>query len=132
MLAPVLLATLIAQVPATASTPAPVTAPNPAVAARASDWFRRLQRGNVDYSQLDGQASKPLNSDVVLIISTDWSALGNPLSFVQVHVDAPSVTSPDWVYVYRIAFRNDVAFDFYFGLDPQGKISGMRLGPEQY
>jgi len=132
MLAPVLLATLIAQAPATAPTPVPVTMPNAAVDARAADWFRRLQRGSIDYSQLDDQAVQPLNSDVALIISTDWSALGDPLSFAEVHVDAPSVSSPDWVYVYRVAFRSDVALDFSFGLDPQGKISGMRLGPEQY
>lgn len=131
MLAPVLLATLIAQAPATAATPTPPAA-NPAVDARAREWFGRLQSGRIDYSQLDDQASAPLNSDVVLIVSLDWSALGAPLSFDEVHVDAPTATSPDYVYVYRATFRNDVALDFYFGVDPQGKISGMRLAPEEY
>ncbi len=106
--------------------------PNPAVDARAREWFHRLQTNRIDESQLDEQAATPLNSDVRLIISTDWSALGNPISFDEVHVTAPTSTNPNWVYVYRVGFLNDVALDFFFGIDPSGKISGMRLAPEQY
>lgn len=130
MVAPVLLAALLAQTPATA--PAPTPAPNPAVDARAREWFGRLQSGRIDQSQLDDQARLALNSDVALIISTDWSPLGAPLSFDEVHVDAPSQADPDTVYVYRLSFKNDIALDFFFGIDPQGEIGGMRLAPEQY
>jgi hypothetical protein len=127
MLASILLAAVLAQTPAATAAPAP----NPAVDSRAKDWFHRLQTGNIDSAQLDDQARRPLNSDVALIISTDWSALGAPLSFDEIRVDEPTDTSPDWTYVYRLTFRNDIAFDFFFGLDPRGLISGMRLGPEE-
>ncbi|MGH7738251.1 MAG: hypothetical protein ACREMP_10375 [Candidatus Tyrphobacter sp.] len=130
MLASILLSTLLAQAPAAAAPAAPQ--PNAAVDERAREWFSRLQSGRIDYSQLDAQASAPLNSDVVLIISTNWSALGRPVAFEQVHSQAPTVTDPNSVYVYRVTFKNDVACDFFFGIDPQGNISGMRLGPQEY
>lgn len=131
MLASVLLAAALAQAPAANATPAPAPAANPAVDARAREWFERLQSGNIDYRQLDAQGAQALNSDVVLIISTDWSALGKPLSFQNVRVDAPTATTPDTTYVYHMLFANDVGLEFYFSLDQQGLISGMLLGPEE-
>jgi hypothetical protein len=126
MLASVLLAVAVAQAPAS------TTAPNPAVQARAREWFGRLQRDDVDYGQLDAQAASPLNSDVALVVSTDWSALGAPVTFDQVQAIAPTAEAPDWTYVYRATFSNGAALDFFFGLDGAGKISAMRLGPETY
>ncbi len=125
MLASVLLAALVTQ----AAPPAAQPAPNPAIDARAREWFGRLQADRIDYGALDSQAAGPLNSDVGLIISTDWSALGAPVTFAQTHVTAPSVASPDWLYVYQVSFQNGIVLNFSFGLDSSGKISGMRLAP---
>jgi hypothetical protein len=142
-----LLALLVASAsqPMSAPTPSPVPVPvvvgaptpNPAVDARARDWFGRLQRNRIDYSQLDDEARLPLNSDVAIIVSSQWSVLGNPLAFDEIQVQTPAAGSTEetaggnTVYVYRLLFRDDVALDFYFGLDPSGRISGLRLAPEQ-
>ncbi len=128
--------------PVVVPTPAPsatapnvMPAPNPAVDARARDWFGRLQHNRIDYSQLDDVARLPLNSDVAIIVSTQWSTLGDPLSFDEASVEAPGSTDEamngNTVYVYRVTFRNDIALDFFFGLDPSGLISGLRLAPDQ-
>lgn len=106
-------------------------APNPAVDARAREWFTRLQQDRIDYSQLDQDARLPLNSDVAIIISYQWSMLGAPASFDEIGVQTPLAPETGTIYVYRLTFSNDVALDFFFGLDAQGAISGLRLAPEQ-
>ncbi len=126
--------------PAVASTPAPpsplptaaaTTVPNPAVDARAREWFHRLQDGRIDFSQLDDQAKQALNSDVILMTQTQWSLLGWPVSFDEVRQEPPSIATPEWMYLYRMVFSDDSVLDFFFGIDAQGLISGMRLAPEQ-
>jgi hypothetical protein len=107
------------------------SAPNPAVDARAREWFTRLQQGRIDYSQLDDDARLPLNSDVAIVISYQWSILGSPLSFDEIGTQTPAAPETGTVYVYRVGFANDVVLNFYFGLDSQGSISGLRLAPEQ-
>jgi hypothetical protein len=122
MIAAVLLsATLVGAAPA----------PNPAIDARAREWFTRLQQDRIDYSQLDDDARLPLNSDVGIIISYQWSMLGAPLSFDEIGVQTPLAPDTGTVYVYRLTFSGDTVLDFFFGLDSQGSISGLRLAPEQ-
>ena len=117
--------------PSPLPTAAPTLVPDPAVDARALDWFHRLQDGRIDFSQLDGQAKQALNSDVILMTQTQWSVLGWPVSFDEVRQDPPTIAAPEWKYLYRMTFSDDSVLDFFFSVDAQGLISGMRLAPEQ-
>lgn len=124
MIAAIILSATLASAPSAAQA-------NPAVDTRAREWFTRLQQGRIDYSQLDDDARLPLNSDVAIIVSYQWSALGTPLSFDEIGTQAQVAPETGTIYVYRVGFANGVVLDFYFGLDPQGSISGLRLAPEQ-
>jgi hypothetical protein len=124
--------------PLPAPTPIIITSPNPAVDIRAQEWFRRLQGNHIDYSQLDDEARMPLDYAVALIISTQWSVLGNPVSFDLLRAeqrgqpDETTAVSGETTYIYHLTFPSSADFNFLFSLDPNGKISGLQLTPGYY
>ena len=138
VLAPIMAAALfgpqrsLADANATAS-PAPTSsaAVSPAptddktVAARAREWFGRLQRGDIDRAQLTKEMNDGLPADKVAQLSAALKPLGEPQSFTLI-----DKTPRGRFTVYR--YHLDVtggALTFSFVLDPAAMIAGLFVTP---
>ncbi len=115
----------LAPMPAqTAATPSP----DPAMLARAKAAFAQLQSGKIDRTQLSPEMNAALTDDKLAAVKGAIGNLGTPVSFEQQRTG----TQGDVRYaVYLVTFLNGPRLNFLFGVDPQGKVAGMRLLPTQ-
>ena len=90
---------------------------------RAGEWLGRLQRNDIDRTQLTPQFSQYLSDQVV--IRADLKGLGPVLSLVPIE---SFQRSGDTVYVFDVKFRH-AAMRYQFALAPDGKIDGLLLQP---
>lgn len=95
------------------------------ITARATDWLKRLQSGNIDRSQLTAQMNAAFTPAVVAQVTRQLSAFGTPNAF-QYAGKAQRGTYTE--YDYRVTFAKGVQ-KWLFVLDAAGKIAGMRLLP---
>jgi CubicO group peptidase (beta-lactamase class C family) len=93
------------------------------VTQRATEWLGRLQRLDVDRTQLTPDFSQFLSDRVV--IRADLKGLGPVVSIVPIE---SFQRSGDTVYVFAVKFRHG-AFRYQFALAPDGKIDGLLLQP---
>jgi hypothetical protein len=90
---------------------------------RASDWLGRLQRLDIDRTQLTPAFSQYLTDQVV--IDADLKSEGPLESIVPVE---SFERSGDTVYVFDVRFRRG-AMRCEFALTPDGKIDQLLLQP---
>ncbi|MBV8490097.1 MAG: hypothetical protein JO199_06145 [Candidatus Eremiobacteraeota bacterium] len=115
--------------PATSATPAPTPTPDPAVVARAKSWFKMLQSGTLDRTQLDPAAAKQLTDAMISQVSQQIGSLGDPVTFEQMQT---AVKDGSNVYVYELAFGNSTKLLYVFAVDQtSGKITGFWLKAAQ-
>jgi hypothetical protein len=108
----------------TAATPSP----DPAMLARAKAAFAQLQSGKIDRTLLSSEMNAALTDDKLAAVKGAIGNLGTPVSFEQQRAG----TQGDVRYaVYLVTFLNGPRLNFLFGVDPQGKVAGMRLLPTQ-
>ena len=111
---------------------APSTLPTPAAendtkaTARAREWLGRLQKADVDRSQLTGDLSAGLENATVHAIAKQLAPLGAPQNFaLRGKHDKNGVTT----WVFRVSWPRKV-LDYTFGLDDQsGRIAALYLRP---
>jgi D-alanyl-D-alanine carboxypeptidase len=123
-------AAVIAQAASTAAPAAPAPpateAGDAAVTARAKDWFHQIQAGKIDRSQLDDKMNAALTDSTVAQVSTQIAPLGNPSAFtLSKKITQGSVTA----YVFAVQFPSITLYET-FALDPDGKIAGLLLRPQ--
>jgi hypothetical protein len=106
-----------------AVSPAP-TADN-AVAARAREWFGRLQRGDIDRAQLTKDLNAALTSDKLLQISAWLKPLGEPTSFTLIDKAQHGEFT---TYRYHLDVKGG-AITFNFVLDHGSMIAGVFVTP---
>lgn len=111
--------------PAASAAPAALPTADPAITARAKDWFKRIQTANFDRSQLAANANAALTDTVAKGVAAQLGPLGEPTSFE--YVDTRKI-GDNTAYTYRVAFASTAIY-YVFVLDPAGKISGLRLVP---
>lgn len=90
---------------------------------RAGEWLTRLQRNEIDRTQLTQQFSQYLSDQVV--IRADLKSLGPVLSLVPIESFR---RAEDTVYVFGVKFRRG-SLRYQFTLAPDGKIDGLLLQP---
>lgn len=90
---------------------------------RAEEWLGRLQRDDIDRTQLTPDFSQYLSDQVV--IRANLKELGPVLSMVPIE---SYQRSGNTVYVFDVKFRNG-ALRYSFTLAPDGKIAGLLLQP---
>jgi hypothetical protein len=97
-----------------------------AVAARAKAWLGRLQKGDIDRSQLTPEMDAALTAEVIANLRDHFGPLGPPQSFALKGKNAlGGITG----YVFRVAWAGGTA-DFTFAVDDaSGKIAGLTLRP---
>ncbi len=108
-----------------AAAPPPVAAEDRAVTARAKDWFRRLQTGTVDLTQVDPAFARQLRPEFLALIRTDLADKGTPTGWIyQGSRQVPGAT------IYRYWIRlGGVPQVFSVALRSDGKIAGSQLTP---
>ncbi len=120
--------TVIAQAaPSATPSAAATTAADAAVAVRAKDWLHMIQAGKIDRSQLDAKMNAALTDSLLAQVSAQIAPLGDPTSFT---LDNKSTANSYTVYVYKVVFPAITLFES-FALDPDGKIAGLLLKPQQ-
>ena len=106
----------------------PAQTPDASLMARAKSWFSELQTGKVDRSQLATAANGALTDQQLTQVRGMIGSLGAPTSFEQTQIMSQS----GYTYaVYRLTFTDGSKMDYYFGVDNQGKVAGLRLIPAQ-
>lgn len=90
---------------------------------RAGEWLTRLQRNDIDRTQLTPQFSQYLTDQVV--IRADLKSLGPVVSMVPTESFR---RNSDTVYVFSVKFRRG-SLRYEFALAPDGKIDGLLLQP---
>jgi D-alanyl-D-alanine carboxypeptidase len=101
----------------------PAPGEDPAVTARAKDWWHRLQTGSVDMSLVDARFAQLLTPDLLASIEASLAERGAPTDWI--YLGSQNVTGAV-IYKYRI--RLDGAEHVWsIGLTPDGKISGSLL-----
>lgn len=93
------------------------------VMARAREWLGRLERDDIDRTQLTPQFSQYLTDQVV--IRAGLRGLGPAVSMLPIESFR---RSGDTVYVFDVTFRRS-AMRYQFALTPDGKIDGLLLQP---
>ncbi len=119
-----------AQTPGASASPGAAESPmsvDPAVAARAKDWMRRVQNGRIDRSQLDDQMNRLLTDDLLKSVATQFGPLGEPTAFELV---TRKTMPPNDIYVFKATFRS-TTWLWIFATGPEGKIAGLRFVPPQ-
>jgi hypothetical protein len=111
-----------------ASSPAPAAsaAADQSTLAIAKDWFRRVQTGDIDHSQLNDAANMSLDADSVKELSAQVAPLGTPVTFVQQQVGS---LNGNTAYTYALSFKNGTKISFILLLDGNGKIAGISVQP---
>lgn len=107
---------------------APAPAVDPAILARAKEWFGRIQSGNIDRTQLDAQMDKFLTPAMVNGAVPRLKALGDPLSFSFDRSQPVGHGTTDYAFV--IAFAKS-KLDFHIGIDADGKLGAIFYGPHR-
>ena len=94
--------------------------------ARAREWLGRLQKADVDRSQLTGDLSAGLEDATVHAIAKQLAPLGTPQNFaLRGKHDTNGVTT----WVFRVSWPRKV-LDYTFGLEDQsGRIAALYLRP---
>jgi CubicO group peptidase (beta-lactamase class C family) len=90
---------------------------------RAGEWLTRLQRDQIDRTQLTPAFSQYLSDDVV--IRAGLKSLGPVVSMVPIESFR---RGEDTVYVFGVKFRHG-SLRYQFSLAPDGKIDGLLLQP---
>ena len=108
---------------ATATTRVPE---DPAVTARAKDWFARLQRSDLDRSQLLPIVNDSLTETKAKELAGQIGPLGTPTSFAYVNTEK---RDPLTVFIYTLTFKDGSKFEYTFSLDAQGKIGDLNFKP---
>lgn len=113
----------VAAVLASAAPPTPAPGEIRAVRARAQDWWRRLQTGTVDLSQVVPSFADRLTPEFLAQIKAALTNEGSPTDWIYVgSQEMPGAT----IYKYWIRLGN-VPHIWSVGLTPDGKIAGSRL-----
>ncbi|HME81246.1 MAG TPA: serine hydrolase domain-containing protein [Candidatus Eremiobacteraceae bacterium] len=109
-------------------TPAPTSAPgeDPAITARAKEWFVRLEKNDIDRSQLTADMSNALTTDKAAQLAAALGPMGAPTAFVYI---GKTVKDPYTIYQYLVQ-GGQGALVFTFVLDPAGKVAGMFVKPQ--
>ncbi|MDQ6929756.1 MAG: beta-lactamase family protein, partial [Candidatus Eremiobacteraeota bacterium] len=98
---------------------------DPKVTARAKEWIRRFQTGNMDRSQLDKKMADALTPTVVESVKAQLSALGDP---TRVTFSSKTPLGTSTVYVYRVDFAS-ASLNMQMSIDAAGKINGVFFKP---
>jgi hypothetical protein len=114
-----------AAAPTASAAPAPTVAPE--ITARAKEWLRRFQTGNVDRTQLDTEMNTALTPDLVKQVSQQLAPLGDPVTFV---ISGAQTTQGITAYIYKVSFKSTSIYEV-FGLDKDGKLASIRFVPVQ-
>ena len=85
-----------------------------------------LQSGTIDRTQLDKQMNAALTDATVKKVSTQLQSLGDPASFT---LTDKMVSGQFTVYHYRVGLATTRVY-FTFTLDPDGKIAGLFVSPD--
>jgi hypothetical protein len=121
-------AAVVAQAtPSATPSAAPTTAADAAVAARAQEWLHMIAVGKIDRSQLDAKMNAALTDATLTQVAAEIAPLGNPTSFA---LAAKTTIGTYTVYVYKVVFPTITLYES-FALDPDGKIGGLLLKPQQ-
>ena len=109
------------------TSPAAGAAPgeNPAVTARAREWFHRLQTGEIDRSQLTPEMRRGLTADTVATVQARLKAMGTLRGFTYAGFE---VRGDNTAYYYHLTFPS-TELRFVFVLEKGGKVSGLWLRP---
>jgi len=99
----------------------PAPSDDKAVAARAREWFGRLQRGDIGRTQLTKAMNDGLPADKVAQVSAFLKPLGTPQSFMLIDKTQQGTFS---VYRYHVDVTGG-ALTFTFVLDPEAMIAGL-------
>lgn len=91
------------------------------ITAKAKEWFRRLQTGEIDRSQLDAQLNTQLTDDVVQRETKALTPLGDPASFVFVRTNALDEALE---YDFLLQFKTMRLVEL-ISFDTGGKIAGL-------
>ena len=108
-----------------AATPAPNE--DAAITARAREWFRRFETGDIDAAQLNATMRAGLTAETVATIKTQFSPLGEPTRFV----NTGSAAAPGnlVVYTYAATVAGGTSLRITMTLDAEGKIAGYFVKP---
>ena len=115
-------AMFVAGLIATAAGVASAAGDDAAIAARARDWFGRLQRRDIDRAQLTPAMKAGLSATTVATVAAQIAPLGAPVTFPFVRTTGTAGVTG---YVYRPTFASGVALDYTFAVDRAGKIDGL-------
>jgi len=85
-----------------------------------------LQSGTIDRTQLDKQLNAALTDAVVKKVSAQLQTLGDPTSFT---LTDKMVSGSFTIYHYRVGLATTRVY-FTFTLDPDGKIAGLYVSPD--
>ncbi len=96
-----------------------------AITTRAKDWLHRVQSGDIDRTQLNGQMNAVLTDAAIKGAATQFGPLGSPGNFTL--VDMRTVAGSN-AYLYRATFATTSLF-WLFSVDQSGKIDGLRFLP---
>jgi len=99
----------------------PTPSDDKAVAARAREWFGRLQRGDIDRAQLTNDMNDGLPGDKAVQLSALLKPLGTPQSFTLIYKTQQGKFT---VYRYHLEVTGG-ALTFTFVLDPEAMIAGL-------
>lgn len=103
------------------------TAPgeDPAITARAREWFHRLQTSEIDRSQLTPEMQRGLTADTVAKVQARLKAMGPLRGFSYTGFE---IRGDNTAYFYHLAFPS-TELHFVFVLEKGGKVSGLWLRP---
>ncbi len=117
--------------PGSGGPPQPISQPtaaptaDPAMLARAKNWFAQLQAGKIDRSQLATTANTALTDAKIATVAQGISALGSPVTFVQTSAGQQGNIT---YAIYVLTFGNGTKLNFFFAVDSQGKVEGLQIG----
>lgn len=121
--AALLFPTPIAAEPAAQPSDGPASLPiaDSHITAKAREWFRRFQTGEIDRSQLDAQVNAQLTDDMIRQETKTLTPLGDPTSFVFVRTYPVSGALE---YDFLLQFKAARIIEL-ISFDTGGKIAGL-------
>ena len=99
--------------------------PNPALLAKAKNWFGQLQAGQIDREQMESGPNANLNDATISNAQRMIGDLGKPISFVQQRTGSQGGVT---YAIYLVTFKNCEKVDFLFAVDHEGKVASLGLG----
>lgn len=117
--------------PATAATAAPaataVPSAPPAVMDRAKEWLGRMQRSDIDPSQLTPEMQTGLTDDVRKTLATTMGPFGAVKAMTLKQIMKKDGNTG---YLFDVTFENGETAEYVFAVnDASGKVSGLRFTP---